>query len=101
MRLAWVPGAQLVEAGGGVGEQVPDDDQDGAGDGDQGPELAAAPGDPPVPLAEEGGGPGRRGGPHVGNGQYAPFIAGLAVRMVHSPGKIHRAIGREFEGAEE
>jgi hypothetical protein len=27
-----VAGAQLVEAGGGAGEQVPDDDQDGAGD---------------------------------------------------------------------
>jgi hypothetical protein len=29
-----VAGAQFAEAGGGVGEQVPDDDQDGAGDGD-------------------------------------------------------------------
>src|ERR1019366_286689 len=34
----------------------------GEGDGDPGPELAAAPGDPPVTLAEEGGGPGRRRG---------------------------------------
>src|SRR5215218_8515542 len=37
-----VVGAQVVEAGGGVGEQVPDDHQDGAGDGDQGLELADA-----------------------------------------------------------
>src|SRR6266508_1231822 len=29
-----VAGAKVVVAGGGVGEQVPDDDQDGAGDGD-------------------------------------------------------------------
>jgi hypothetical protein len=29
-----VVGAQVAEAGGGVGQQVPDDDQDGAGDGD-------------------------------------------------------------------
>ena len=43
-----VAGAEVVVAGGGVGEQVPDDDQDGAGDGDQGAELAAAAGDAPV-----------------------------------------------------
>jgi hypothetical protein len=30
-----VVGTQVVEASGGVGEQVPDDHQDGAGDGDQ------------------------------------------------------------------
>ncbi|MGC2404697.1 MAG: hypothetical protein WA510_33205 [Acidobacteriaceae bacterium] len=33
--------AQVMEAGGGVGQQVPDDDQDGAGDGNEGSELAA------------------------------------------------------------
>src|SRR5215211_9516532 len=40
--------AQLVEAGGRVGQQVPDDDQDGAADRDDG--LLAAPpaGDAPV-----------------------------------------------------
>ena len=31
-----VAGAQFTEPGGGVGQQVPDDDQDGAGDGDEG-----------------------------------------------------------------
>jgi hypothetical protein len=57
-----VAGAQLVVAGGGAGEQVPDDDQDGAGESDQGTQLAAAPDDPPVALAEEAAGPGGRSG---------------------------------------
>src|SRR6266496_4801609 len=57
-----VVGAQVGIAGGGVGEQVPDDHQDGAGDGDQGLELAAALDQAPVALAEEGVGLGGRGG---------------------------------------
>jgi hypothetical protein len=51
-----------VVAGGRVGEQVPDDDQDGAGDGDEHLELAAALDDAPVAFAEEGVGLGGRGG---------------------------------------
>jgi hypothetical protein len=47
-----VSGAEVVVAGGAVGQQVPDDHQDGAGDGDQGVEFAAALDDPPVALAE-------------------------------------------------
>jgi len=38
-----VVGAQVVEAGGGVGQQVPDDHQDGAGHSDQSSALADAP----------------------------------------------------------
>ena len=53
--------AEVVEGGRGVGEQVPDDHQDGTGDRDQGLELAAAPDDAPVALAEEGIGLGRGG----------------------------------------
>jgi hypothetical protein len=49
-----VAGAEVAVAGGGVYEQVPDDHQDGARDGDEGLELAAALHDPPVALAEEG-----------------------------------------------
>jgi hypothetical protein len=51
-------GAEVLVAGGAVVEQVPDDDQDGAGDGDHGLELAAA----PVALPEEGVSPAGRGG---------------------------------------
>ena len=47
-----VVGAQVMEAGGGVGQQVPDDHQDGAGDGDQGLELADAPDQAAVALAQ-------------------------------------------------
>src|SRR3954447_6336695 len=37
-----------------VGEQGPDDHENGPADGDDGPLLAAASGDPPIPLPEEG-----------------------------------------------
>ncbi len=57
-----VAGAEVGVPGLGVLEQVPDDDQDGAGDGDLGFGLAAAAGDPPVALAGEGGGAGGAGG---------------------------------------
>src|SRR5262249_9446436 len=46
--------AEVVEAGVGVAQQVPDDDEDGAADGDDGFLLAAAAGDAPVAFAEEG-----------------------------------------------
>jgi hypothetical protein len=73
-----VAGAQVGVAGGGVGEQVPDDDQDGAGDSDQGLELAAALDDPPVALAEEGVGLGGRGGGLAEDGlEVGVALAGL------------------------
>ena len=56
-----VVAAEVLEAR-GVGQQVPDDDQDGAGDRDQGLELAAAFDQPAVPFAEEGVGLGLGGG---------------------------------------
>src|ERR1017187_8351102 len=57
-----VAGAEVGVPGGRVGQQVPDDDQDGAGDGDLGFGLAPAAGDPSVALAEEGGSAGGAGG---------------------------------------
>ena len=56
-----VVGPQVVEACGRVGEQVPDDDQDGARDRDEGFEPAAAFDQAPVALAEEGVRLGRGG----------------------------------------
>ncbi len=50
--------AEVVVAGVGVGEQVPDDREDRVADGDDRASLAAAAGDPVVALAEEGVGPG-------------------------------------------
>jgi hypothetical protein len=47
-----VVGAHIVEAGGGVGQQVPNDHQDGPGDGDQGLQLADAPDQAAVALAQ-------------------------------------------------
>ena len=57
--LAEVPvEAEVLVAGGRVGQQVPDDHQDGAGDRYLGPGAADAAGEPAVALAEEGGGAG-------------------------------------------
>jgi hypothetical protein len=50
-------GAEVAVAAGGVGEQVPDDDEDGRGDGDLGFLLADATGQAAVAGAEEGVGP--------------------------------------------
>jgi len=54
--------AKVVVAGGAIGQQVPDDDQDRAGDDNEGLELAPAFDQPPVALAEEGIGLAGRGG---------------------------------------
>ena len=63
------PGAEVVELGVGVGEQVPDDHQDRAAEGDVSALGAAAAGEAPVPLAQErvglacaGGGVAQDGG---------------------------------------
>lgn len=50
-------GAQIDETPLGVGQQVPDDGEDGAADSDDGSLLAASPGDAAVAFAEEGIGP--------------------------------------------
>src|SRR3954451_9896272 len=47
-------GSEVVVAGLGIGQQMPDDDQDGAADGDDGLLRAAAASDAPVAFAEEG-----------------------------------------------
>src|SRR4029453_3689688 len=74
--------AQVVEAGVGVGEEVPDDDQDGAADRYDGPLGAAAAGDGPVALAQEGVGPaGGRGGLPEHAGQLRVAVAGGALAL--------------------
>jgi hypothetical protein len=47
-------GAEVSVAGARVGEEVPDDDEDRAGDGDERFEFAAAADEAAVALAEEG-----------------------------------------------
>src|SRR5215210_7740440 len=64
--------AEVDELGVGVGKQRPDDDQDRAADRDDGPLLAAASGDPPISLAEEGVG---AGGADGGLAEYAGQVA--------------------------
>lgn len=49
-----VVGSEVVESGGGIGKQLPDDREDGAGDRYQGFEFAAAFDDAPVAFTEEG-----------------------------------------------
>jgi len=77
-----VAGAEVGVPGGGVGEQVPDDDQDGAGHGDLGFGLAAAAGDPVVALAQEGGGAGGADG-GLAEGPAQP---GVALAFLPGPG---------------
>ncbi|MFC9767103.1 hypothetical protein [Rhodococcus jostii] len=57
-----IVGAEVAEAGKRVGEQVPDDDEDGTGDRDQGFELATVFDEASVAFAEEGVGFGGDGG---------------------------------------
>src|SRR5215469_6236941 len=61
-------GAEVVVGGVGVGEQVPDDDQDGAGHGDEGFAFASAFDQAAVAFAEErvAAGGGRGGGAEHG-----------------------------------
>jgi hypothetical protein len=74
-----VAGSEVVEPGFGVGEQVEDDDQDGAGDSDDGFAFAAAPGQPPVAFAEEGVGPAGGGGDLAEDAvEVGVALAGLA-----------------------
>jgi hypothetical protein len=54
-----VVGSEVAESGGGVEKQLPNDDEDRAGDRDQGLEFAAAFDQAPVALAEEGVGLGQ------------------------------------------
>src|SRR5829696_6416765 len=72
-------GAQVTEAGGGVGQQVPDDDQDGPADRHDRLVGAATASDPPVALPKEGiGPPGSHGGlaEHPGEvGLPCPVVA--------------------------
>src|SRR5215469_16658641 len=77
-----VAGAEVGEPGGRVGQQVPDDHQDGAGDGDLGLGLAAAAGDPVVALAQEGGG---AGGAEGGLAQAAAQVP-VALALLPRPG---------------
>ena len=75
-----VVGAEVVEAGVRVAQQVPDDDEDGTGYGDQGFELAAAFDQASVAFAEEGVGPGRGcGGVAEGTFEVGVAFAGLAA----------------------
>ncbi|CQD23923.1 hypothetical protein BN1232_05935 [Mycobacterium lentiflavum] len=75
-----VVGAEVVESGGGVGEQLPSDNEDGAGDRDEGFELAAAFDDAPVALTPEGVGAGGCGGGLAERAfQVGVALAGLAA----------------------
>src|SRR3954465_11392710 len=78
-----VVGAEVGEAGLGVREQVPDDDQHGAADRDDGLLLPAASRDPTVTLAEEGGAAsGHDGGLAEHPGEIPVAVPGRPVALV-------------------
>jgi hypothetical protein len=56
------PGAEVAEPGAGVGQQVPDDDEDGPADRALSADAPDAPGQAAEPLAEEGVRAGRAQG---------------------------------------
>src|SRR6266496_3666330 len=80
-------GAEVGEAGGGVGEQVPDDGEDGVADGDQGAFLAAAPDDPLVAGGQEGPGPGGGDG-GLAEGATEPGVALAGGGGFAAPGRL-------------
>ena len=66
---------------------MPDDDQDGAADGDDGLLLAPSPGDPSVALAQEGVGPGGAdGGLAQDPGQVGVALAGGVLALLPAGG---------------
>lgn len=72
-------GAEVGECGLFVGQQVPDDDQDGPADGDDGFLLSSASGDAAVAFAEESVGSGRADSGLAQNpGQVAIAVSGRA-----------------------
>ena len=73
-----------------VVQQVPDDDQDGSSDGDDGLLLPATAGDPPVALTQEGVGSRRRDrGFAQDPGQVAVAVTGGAVAEAAAGGLLH------------
>jgi len=77
-----VIGAEVGEPGFGAGEQVPDDDQDGAGNSDLGLGPPAAAGEALMALAEEGCGAGCAGG------GLAEVAAQVTVALAFLPGAV-------------
>lgn len=79
-----VVGSEVVKPGGGIGEQLPDDHQDGASDRDEGFKLAAAFDDAPVALPQEGVGFGG------GIGGLAERALQIRVSLAGAPAALHR-----------
>lgn len=78
-----VVGAEVIEAGLGISEQVPDDDQHGTPDRDDRLLLPATPRDPAVALAEEGiGAAGDGRGLAEDPGEVPVAVAGGPVALV-------------------
>ena len=74
--------AQIGEVGLGVGQEMPDDHEDGAPDGDDGLVRATAPGDAPVAFTQEGVGfPGGGRGFSQGSGQVAVAVPGAVLGL--------------------
>ena len=72
--------AEVGVAGPGVWQEVPDDDQDGAADGENGFVRAAAAGDRPVVLAREAAGVGGSDGGFAQDaGQVGVAVPGGAL----------------------
>src|SRR5512133_2692056 len=80
-------GAQVLEPYGRVGQQVPDDDQDGPADRHDGALLAASTGDPPVAFTKEGIGlPSGDGGLAEHASQIGVTVPGRSAALAFAGG---------------
>src|SRR4051794_15403977 len=92
--------AEVGVAGLGIGQQVPDDDHDGAADRDDGLFLASSAGDAPVTFTEEGvGASGADSGLAQQPGQVAVAVPGAATALL-LPGGLADSRGEPGPGRE-
>src|SRR4051812_38877036 len=93
-----VVGAEVDELRLIVGEQRPDDHEDGAADRHDGPVLAAPSGDAAVALAEEGvGAGGTDRGLAEHSGEVAVAVPGAGVALLPAGGLAHSGAKRARE----
>lgn len=101
--LGWSVGvvvvrAEVVEAGVGVAEPVPDDDEDGPANGDEGLLPASPSGQAPVALTEDrGGAAGGNGGFAQGAGEVAVAVPGGAAALLPAGGFLDPGAKRAHE----
>jgi hypothetical protein len=86
---SWYPGAEVLEADGGFGQQLPHDRQHGVADGDDGAFLAAAAGQPPIAVTKEGIG-ARQRRHDLAEGGRQPWVANARITPARAASRSPR-----------